>query len=535
MVSEVRRGLSRVLTNYGRLISTLLLAIIEVPLLIYWIGSEAFGLVALLGPTIGLAGIVQGIVSTSMIRELGSAFHSGDRAFFLRTYRACWLISVSVAVLTLFLYLGIILFLIPSLEIAPELVGPAQIFATASGLFTCFDIAMAPTFNLYVISERFTFQNLWLFGKRACYPFSAVVLLFVLGRNDTGQSVAAYGFMANAGNFFLLLGAVFLQWARDPALLPKPLHADWATIKGILSTFGWNSVVVASIGVADRVPHLFVNVWFGLFGNAVYGIAFRLAAYTRMITVGATYGLSAVSTRLSSKDDSDEVIPTFIHHTTRVHSFVAFPAAVFIALLVEPLLTLWVARGRPNAIDLVPPAIGVARWFVLAMLVRGITEGWIQVLYGAGHVRRYAPFIAFTSLLIPLGIWIALLTMPESIRFESPAIVFGGIALISYLGILPFLGGRILGVHVRTFLSPLVRPLITTLACAPLLVLASQIIDHWTLLALFVTTTIFGGLYVLLSLMIQLTSAERTRFGKRLRGVMRDRLGRGAARRRHSM
>lgn len=533
MVSEVRRGLSRVMTNYGRLFSTFVLAIIEVPLVIYWIGQEAFGLVALLGPTIGLAGIVQGIISTSMIRELGSAYHSGDREVFLRTYRACWLISIGAAVLTLFLYLVIILFLIPSLDISPELVGPAQIFATASGLFTCFDILFAPTSNLYIITERFTFQNLWLVGKRACYPISAVTLLFVLGRDDPGRSVAAYAFMANAGNFFLLLGAVFILWVRDPGLIPHPRRADRATVAEILKTFGWNSVVVASMGVADRVPHLFVNVWFGLFGNAVYGIAFRLAAYTRMITVGTTYGLAAVTTRLSSTDDSQEVIPKFIYHTTRVHSFVAFPAAVLIAILVEPMLTLWLARGRTDGVDLVLPALSVARWFVIAMFVRGITDGWMQVLYGAGHVKRYAPFIALTSALVPLGIWIALLVAPDQYRFDAPAIVYGGIAVIAHLGILPFVGGHILDVHVRTFVMPMVRPFFTTVACVPILLIADQLIEHWTIVSLLATTAAFGALYVLLSVMTQLTASERTRFYKRGWAMVQELMAR--ARQRHTM
>ena len=71
MPSEAKRGLVRIAANYLRLISTLALGLILVPLLIGWIGLRGFGLISLVVVSVGLAGVVRELISQSMIREIG--------------------------------------------------------------------------------------------------------------------------------------------------------------------------------------------------------------------------------------------------------------------------------------------------------------------------------------------------------------------------------------------------------------------------------------------------------------------------------
>ena len=81
MSNEARRGLVRILSNYTRLLITLALGLLVVPLTLNWLGDEAFGLITLLGANIGLAGIFRQIIQMSLIRELGQAYHADDETF----------------------------------------------------------------------------------------------------------------------------------------------------------------------------------------------------------------------------------------------------------------------------------------------------------------------------------------------------------------------------------------------------------------------------------------------------------------------
>ena len=70
MATEARRGLARILANYIRLGGWLVLGVVLLPFLIRWVGVDGYGLISLLGATLGFAGIFQQLMNQSLIREL---------------------------------------------------------------------------------------------------------------------------------------------------------------------------------------------------------------------------------------------------------------------------------------------------------------------------------------------------------------------------------------------------------------------------------------------------------------------------------
>ena len=57
MASEAKKGLLRIVANYARLLTTLVCGLAVVPLLVAWLGDQAFGLIALMGSSIGFAAL----------------------------------------------------------------------------------------------------------------------------------------------------------------------------------------------------------------------------------------------------------------------------------------------------------------------------------------------------------------------------------------------------------------------------------------------------------------------------------------------
>lgn len=511
MASEVRKTLARVSTNYARLLTTLALGVVEVSVLLAWMGKDAFGLVSLLGPTIGLAAILREIINQSMIRELGAAYHSNDPDRFARTYRACYAISVRACILCAFLFAGLAWALPHVLRIPPELVDAGRIFALATGFESCLMILVAPTFNMYVVRERFTFQNAWLAAKRACFSLAAIGLWIAMPDIPPAQAVAIYGIVANIATAFLTLLPVVLVWKRDRSLLPSTSARDRGAMREILGTFGWNSAVTFALSVADSTPQLFTNWFFGVSGNAVYGIAWRLGAYARMITVGSTFGLEAVSTRLSSASDGADRIRTFISQSTRLHSWVAFPAGLAIAILAEPLLRMWVGRSLQSPETVIPVAVPVTQVVVLAMTCRGISEGWIRILYGDGHVRRYAPLVIAACIAMPLITWLGVVMLPPPLDFNAPAISYSLVTIVAFLVLLPLWGAVILRVRARLFAMPMARTALVTFLSAPVLLVPYELGMISNPLRVAMAAAGFGMVYFALSFLIVINRNERRR------------------------
>ncbi len=520
MSGEVRRGFWRVFSNYSRLGSTLLLGIIEVPILIAWLGKDAFGLISLLGPTIGIGAIVQDIVSRSMVRELGQAHHLRDERAFQRIYNGCWVYSIGAFLVSIALFTAVIAFLLPRLTISDELMTPALIMAICTAAFNSFSVLVTPTFNMYAVQERFGWQNLWLLCRRLSQVIAAVVLFFIVGiKDDPPLGVILYAVVAQGLNILQMALSIVILWVRNRELIPRLRRTDRDALREIRSTFGWNSGVVATTTLADNLPLLFVNLYFGLGANAIYGIARRLGAYARMLSVGVTFGIDAVSARVSS-DNRDGAMEGLLKHSTRLNAWVALPAGVAIFVLVEPLIKLWLARSTDDPSFADDGAI-IARILVISTTVRGISEGWQRLLYGAGHVRQFAPLVILSNLGTPLLLWIAMETVPASIRFETPALAYAVLAIMVNLVLLPVLGARILNTSISAYLRPLLGPMLATAIASPVLVLGGWYFHgRWRAVYLLLVGVVFGLVYLGATWAFVLDRQERGRAVRTIRRVV---------------
>ena len=152
--SEKRKGFHRIATNYGRLIATMSMGIATVPLQIRWLGMEGFGLLGLIGSSVGIGGMLQDMMRSSMVRELGAAWHQREDGKFHHSYAAAFQVCAIVAFLTA-IFFGIIISILPALNIREEWLGPAQWITGCEGLATCMIVLFSPTINMLVVREQF--------------------------------------------------------------------------------------------------------------------------------------------------------------------------------------------------------------------------------------------------------------------------------------------------------------------------------------------------------------------------------------------
>ena len=511
MPSEARRAVTRIGTNYARLFISLVSGVILVPLLFAWLGKSAFGLISLLGASVGIAALAQDVIRQSLIRELAAGYHAGDEPF-RRAYNSAYVLSFAAAAFTAIAFIALY-FLIPVLNIEPGLVSAARWLIGAEGVYVTLLLPVAPAFNMYVVTERFVFHNFYTAAFRSNYLIAAIILYFWFDFADPGAALKAYALLTVSLNLILLALAVVRMVLIDRRLIPSPRYVSRDTLREISRTFGWNTGVILAMNLHERIPQFIVNIAFGLGTNALYGLALRLAGYVRMMTLGMTFGLDAVSSRLSAADDHER-IKALIHHATRLHAMAALPGALFVFTLAEPLLRLWVGRHLENPDHDIPLTVTLVQIMMFALMSRAISDGWIKILYGAGHVKRYAPLVLVGGVLNPIVAVLLLMLMPESLRLNAPAIAFAVVLTIVHMLLLPVVGARCLEVRVRDMIGPVLRPALALLIPGAALAIASNRISDaqaWSLPVLGVVAGAYGVLYGLLALFIVVTRRERRR------------------------
>lgn len=463
-MSESRKLIVRVFCSYARLFSTLLLGVAVVPLTIAWLGDDAFGLVALLGANIGLAAIFWQIAQRSLVRELGAAYHAGDGAL-ARAYPAICRLSLYGALLSLGSF-GLVVALLPVFNIPEHFERAAFWFVVGQGLQTAGLVLLSPVLNMFVVAERFVGHSVWFVGSRATNIVSVLILGYVLHIEDHAAGLLWLGILWPALSMLSNLVAAWWMVRVDPRLRPTFKRPEPGAVRQVMGTFAWNSGVQVAMNLHELFPPLLLNLLLGTVANAAWGIGFRLVAYIRMVTTGMQFGSDAVSARLSAGEDPEVARKRLQRLTdvqTRLTALVSLPAAAGVLVYAYPIMHLWVGRQLHDYEQVMAMALNIARILAVAIAARAVSDTWALVLYGAGHVRAYAPLVITGGVIAPMIAVALVFLLPEDIRYFGPPISFTFAFVGLHLIGIPIVAARCLGLHPSHLILSAGRSLVATL------------------------------------------------------------------------
>lgn len=507
MARELKRATVRVVSNYARLFITVILGVTMVPIVLGGVGEIGFGLWSLLGATIGLGDMFREIVRSSMNRELGAAYHDPDKSRFPVVYNAAVVVTAMAALAAGAVYLALY-WLINLLNVEPDWIAAARWVIVAQGLYSVVIVLCAPQVNMHLVSERLIWHNLFRSMDRFSYFLGAVLVFWILKPADPRTGLVWFVFAGSGLAVFFVLLSVINIVRLERGLAIRPTLAARREIRAVLGTSGWNGAMSLALNLHVRLDQIIVNVFFGTIANAAFSVGVRLTAYIRMLAVGMTDGLDVVGARLSSNEDH-KAIGSVLRNSTRAHAFVALPACAVVLALADPLVRLWV--GRHLQPDSISRAVLSSQILVLGFTARGISDGWIRLLYGAGHVRRYAPVVLAGGLLNPFLAVALIHVLPGDWSFTGPAWSFTAIFLTFHALALPWVGARCLGVPYWHMFRPMQRPIAATALASPLLVFVPWLISPASPIGLLVNLGAFGAAYLALTPFLVLRRHERRR------------------------
>lgn len=527
------KHLVRIATNYFRLIATIVLGVWLVRLLNGGVGKDGLAIFFLMGSSVGLASMIQDIVRQCMVRELGSAWHSEEPGKFATVFSSAVAVSSIIAVLAAGLLVLLAIF-IELLEVPPYMVWPARIFVLAKAVEIAFTIGLAPAINMYLITERFVPFNVWMVMHRATYVVGAVWLFTIVGVKDAGEGLIGFGLLGTGIYIFVMVVNALMITAKTPDMIPALSRVSGASMKSILAIGGWNTSVVVANNLHLRADAIISNLFFGLSGSFVFGLAMQYTSYVRRLAVGLTDGLDAVSVRLSAKEEDHSGVLALLRQTTRLQSFVAIPCGIVTVYFAEPLLTAWLAN-RPDAVAAIPGVLTINAIMAIGITVRAITDGWTRILYGSGHIKRYA-WLVISGGVFNVGLATLLcVILPREgesggLAVLGPTIAFSTAYVIFHLVSLPIVISRCYSVTIWSVISPALPSLLISIAAAPVLYLDRFMPSHDL-----VNVGVAGGLYGVLVCAgywaFGMTGQERRRLARAPRKLLDKRAERRAGKR----
>lgn len=520
MASEAKRGLIRMAANYSRVVTVFIVGILIVPILLRGMGRDGWALWVFLGSTAGIAQMVRTIVRSSMIRELGAAYHSGDDDHFRSVYNASILASIGVAFLTLLVFV-VFWIILPLFDIPAHLLPTGRFLLITSSVDATLVIVLAAPFNMYKVTERMIAHNLCTIIFRCCPLVSAIVWFVILGINDpviglprfAATSVALIGASLGAASVVMMI--------IDRRLRPAPRTITRKALRSVIHVGGWNALATTATMSHERVGAIIMNLAAGgLDGNLIFGLSTRLTTSVRRLTVGVTEGLDAVSARISTTK-GEAALRRVMHQSTRLHGLATFPVAVILFVIAEPLLTVWIGdyiaastESDDDQLIVIAQTTMLIRIMTVGLAVRAISDGWLRILYGAGFVRRYALPVVYGALTNPLLAIVLVQLLPRPVEYTAVAYAYSAVLVLVQLIIIPIIGGRSIGVATTEILTPLLRPLLAALVCSPILFvpLLQWGLETWTLLRIILVTASYGAAYAVISAFLVLEGHERQRF-----------------------
>lgn len=492
--------LQRVATNYIRMIASFLLGIFLLRLLLTF-GEGVFAAVALTASSIGVAAILKESVRGATIPELGISYHSGDIAAFRNAYASSFAISL-IAGLFGVLVLGLFWLFLDSFSIDDELRTATALFIVTRMVSTFVSIAASPIMNMLPVTGRMVSYNFWLMMDRVA-EVGAAYCVFLVWTGASGADVLLwFGILSMVSmSVVAVLGAVHSMSAnRD--FIPDLKRVSFGRIGQVFRSVGWNGAAVASVNLYLRFDVFAVNIFYGVGGTVIFGIASQLAAYTRQITMGLITGLDAVvSKSASAKDDQARSRITDINvRTTELQAISLFGAAAFIILHARWIIEFLFSDRLSEPASQVPVITASFLFLMVGMIARGLSEGWMSILAGSGRIRDYALPVFIGALLNPILVIACYFLLNSAEGLLSVSIVFMILNIVFHMIAVPYVTAKFLQAPFPALIKPMLVPGLVVLASTGAVALAHSYIadpDHRVAFTILVFGVILGPWFLL--------------------------------------
>lgn len=500
------RTASKVVFNtvvlYARILISLAISLISVPMVLHALGQSDYGLYSLVGGVVAMLAFLKTSMTVSTQRFMSVAMGEGNIEKINRVFNVNIRLHLLLGV---FVVIGLELlglFIFDKLNIEPGSVNRAKIIYQFLIVSSFANIVCVP-FN-GVINAR---EDMVVFSVIGILDSLLILGVAFLLSHISGDRLIFYGFgMMLVPLITLLLTFLFVRKAYPEYQIHLRKHEDKDLFWETFGFAGWNLFGAVALMCRNQGSAIIINLFLGTVLNASYGIANQING--AMNNFSSTFQ-KAINPQLMKSEGMKN--RERLHHISFVSSkFGVLALCMFaIPVIIEmpTILDLWLKKDIP------PYSLQLSRLILLLSIVTQYSYGLMSAIQAVGRIRNYQIVM---GTIIVLNLPIAYFILKKGYPVYYVTAVFVILEVCSFV-IRLFMARRLTGMKIKLFFAKVFYPTAIILGVSTGISLIPHFLMERGLLRIIITTGVYETLFILLIWYLAIDKNNRNSITTRVR------------------
>lgn len=486
---------------YVKVITSLAIALISVPLVLKALGASDYGLYNLVAGVVTMLAFLNNSMTVSSQRYMSVAMGENDCEKINTIYNTSFLLHFGLGLFVVIVFEIVGLFAIDKLNILPERKESAQMIYQLLVLSTFVKIISVPFDALINAKEDMLPLSVIELVDSVLMLAVAFTIAYI-----SGDKLIYYGVCVAVVSFFaLFMKFCWCRYAYNEYKIRLKENRGCLYIKEMLGFTGWNLFGgLAMIGRNQGVA-VIINLFFGTIVNAAYGVANQINGALGHFSTTFQKAINPQLMKSEGMNDRNRLLRiSYISSKFSVLALAFF--AIPIMLEMDEVLTLWLNNNIP------PYTMRLAQFILLLSLTYQYSVGIMSAIQATGNIRNYQITIGFILLMnIPIAYIILKLGYPV----YYTTIAFVALEIIS-LGLRLFMANRLIGMRLKDFYKNVFYPTLVVILIPLVMVLIPHFLMPQTIIRLILETSLYWLLFIILMFKFALEKEQRTLIIKKL-------------------
>lgn len=480
---------------YLKVIASLGIALISVPLVLKALGASDYGLYNLVAGVVAMLAFLNNSMTVSSQRFMSVAMGEKNEKKINSIYNTSFLLHLGLGILVIIIFEIVGFLAIDKLNIHPERLSCAKIIYQFLVLSTFAKIVSVP-FDALVNA------------KEDMLPFSIIelidsILMLVVAfsiKYISGDKLIYYGISVAAISLLVLfLKYGWCRYAYNECRIMLNENRGNFRIKEMLGFTGWNLFAgLAMIGRNQGIA-IIINLFLGTIANAAYGIANQINGALGHFS--ATFQKAINPQLMKSEGMNDRHRLLRISYISSKFSVLALAFfAIPLMLEMDEVLILWLNNNIP------PYTMRLTQFILLLSITYQYSVGIMSAIQATGKIRNYQ--ITIGSILL-MNIPIAYVILKLGFPVYYTTIAFVILEIISLCARL-YMATKLTGMKVFDYCSEVIIPTMKIIIIPIIIAMIPHCVLEKSLLRIFIVCVVYCSLFI--ALMFRFAIDESLRF-----------------------
>ena len=471
---------------YVKVILSLAIAFVSIPLVLNALGASDYGLYNLVAGVVAMLSFLNNSMTVSTQRFMSVAMGEKNEEKINSIYNTSFLLHLLLGLLVVVAFETIGLFAIDRLNIIPERVWCAKIIYQLL-IFSTFAKIVSVPFDALVNAK----EDMLPFSVIELIDSALMLAVALSIAYISGDKLIYYGACVafiSVLTFFMKYG--WCRYAYKDYCIQLNTYRGKFIIKEMVGFTGWNLFAgLAMIGRNQGVA-VIINIFLGTIANAAYGVANQINS-EGMNDRNRLFRISFISSKFS-------VLA------------LAFFAVPFIMEMNE-VLTLWLKDDIP------PFTLKLAQYILLLSITYQYSVGIMAAIQATGKIRNYQ-IIMGSLLLMNVPIAYFILKMGYSVYYTTIAFVI--LELIS-LCVRLFMANKLTGMSVKEYIQNVIQPTMIIIVIPVIVAMIPHFVMSNSFLKLVIVCSIYCLLFAVLMFRFAFDEGQREHIKSKIQHLLK--------------